>query len=297
MVFHQVGLSSTWSFNRVISPQGSVHQGGLSSGWSFIRVVSRQVGFPSGWCLVRAAFRQDGLSSRCSLISLVSRQGSLSSRWSLVKAASRQGGLSSGRSLIRVALVKVVSRQDGLSSGRSLVRAVSQLRWYLVMVVSRQGGLSSMRPIMTGSTVSAPSSTCSTLAGHRAARHSPAHLWPPSDMPRVAWFHSVEWSAETRCRTATWHCGGLYPQSRYYGNRKPSEQPWTQEVLMSSLKGADASLLSVRGLTVFRVMLPYKINENRWMNEMITYSKKNRPLERARARARARVCVCVCVCD
>ena len=58
VVFHQGGLSSVWSFVRVVS-----HQGGLSSGWplirvvyhqgSFIRVVSHQGALLSGWSFIR----------------------------------------------------------------------------------------------------------------------------------------------------------------------------------------------------------------------------------------------------
>ena len=40
-----------------------LREGGLSSGWSFIRVVSRQDGFSSGWSLISVVFNQGGLSS------------------------------------------------------------------------------------------------------------------------------------------------------------------------------------------------------------------------------------------
>ena len=62
VVFPEGGLSSGWSFMRVVS-----HQGGLSLGWSLIRVVFHQGGLSSGWCFIWVVSCQRGLSSGWSL--------------------------------------------------------------------------------------------------------------------------------------------------------------------------------------------------------------------------------------
>ena len=49
MVFHQDGLSSGWSFIRVVSNQG------LSLGWSLIRMVFPKSGLLSGWSVIRGS--------------------------------------------------------------------------------------------------------------------------------------------------------------------------------------------------------------------------------------------------
>ena len=70
MIFYQGGLSSTWSFIRVIFYQDGFirfvfHYDRLSSVWSLIRVVFHQVnGLSSWWCFIRCMVsHQNGLSS------------------------------------------------------------------------------------------------------------------------------------------------------------------------------------------------------------------------------------------
>lgn len=103
----KVVLKEGWS---VISE--AVHQGGLSSGWSFIRVVS------SGWHFIRVVLNQGSLSSERSGFN----QGCLYSKgrssWkSFMRMDFHQDGLSSGRSLIREIFI-----QKGRSSRKSLIR-------------------------------------------------------------------------------------------------------------------------------------------------------------------------------
>ena len=100
MVFYQGGLSTGWSFIRLV-----FHQGSLSIGWSFIRLVFQQGGLLSGWSFIWVVIYQAGFSTGWSFIRLVFQQGGLLlvlTGWSLIRVVFHQDCQSSGVSLYQL---------------------------------------------------------------------------------------------------------------------------------------------------------------------------------------------------